>query len=188
MVRKLWKGMVIKMKKTIHKMFWAWDFEKEEQWLNEMSAKGLQLYSVGFCKYVFEEGPPGEYIYRLELLDNVPSNAESIQYIHFLQDTGAEHIGSLFRWVYFRKKSNENGFDLFSDIDSRIKHLDRILLIVGIVTGLNLFNGFNNMHLGSSVNLMVGMLCLLVASILGYGFLRLLLKKRKLEKEKVLHE
>ncbi|MBQ2899558.1 MAG: DUF2812 domain-containing protein, partial [Oscillospiraceae bacterium] len=31
------------MKKVIKKMFWAWDFEKEEKWLNEMSAKGLAL-------------------------------------------------------------------------------------------------------------------------------------------------
>ena len=31
------------MRKVIRKWFWAWNFEKEEEWLNEMSAKGLAL-------------------------------------------------------------------------------------------------------------------------------------------------
>ncbi len=41
------------MKHIIHKWFWAWDFDKEEKWLNEMSAKGLNLTGVSFCRYVF---------------------------------------------------------------------------------------------------------------------------------------
>ena len=48
------------MKKTVHKLFWAWEFDREEKWLNDMSAKGLQLTDVGFCRYVFETGTPGE--------------------------------------------------------------------------------------------------------------------------------
>ena len=87
------------MKKVIRKLFWVWDFDKEEKWLNEMSAAGLQLRGVGFCKYTFEQGLPGEYVYRLELLNNWPSSYESVQYIRFIEDTGAEHIGSLLRWV-----------------------------------------------------------------------------------------
>ena len=57
------------MKKTIYQFFSVWDYDKEETWLNDMSAKGLLLHSVGFCKYTFEEGDPGKYIYRLELLN-----------------------------------------------------------------------------------------------------------------------
>ena len=43
------------MRRTIRKWFWVWNFDKEEQWLNEMAAKGLCLVSVGFCKYEFED-------------------------------------------------------------------------------------------------------------------------------------
>ncbi len=49
------------MRKTIHKLFFIWDFDKEEKWLNQMAAKGLALVSVGFCKYEFEDCIPGEY-------------------------------------------------------------------------------------------------------------------------------
>ena len=30
------------MKHTAYKLFWAWEFEKEEKWLNEMSAFSLR--------------------------------------------------------------------------------------------------------------------------------------------------
>jgi hypothetical protein len=38
-------------------LFWVWDFDKEEKWLNEMAAKGLSLVSVGFYKYEFVRTP-----------------------------------------------------------------------------------------------------------------------------------
>ena len=53
------------MRKTVHKWFWAWEFDKEEKWLNEMAAKGLTLASMHFTKYMFEETDPGEYQIRL---------------------------------------------------------------------------------------------------------------------------
>ena len=56
------------MKRTIHKVFAVWDYDKEETLLNEMSARGLLLHSLGFCTYNFE-GDPDKYIYRLELLN-----------------------------------------------------------------------------------------------------------------------
>lgn len=122
------------MKHTVHKVFSIGAFEKEEQWLNQMAAKGMILTDVGFCKYVFEEGTPGEYIYRLELLNNLPSHVESIAYISFLEDMGIEHVGSYLRWVYFRRKASEGNFDLFSDIDSRIVHYKRITTLSSVLT------------------------------------------------------
>ena len=31
------------MRQVVHKLFFIWDYEKEEAWLNEMAAKGLAL-------------------------------------------------------------------------------------------------------------------------------------------------
>ena len=33
-------GMTMNTRKTIHKVYLAWDFKKEELWLNEMAAEG----------------------------------------------------------------------------------------------------------------------------------------------------
>lgn len=190
------------MRKTIIKWFWAWGFDKEEKWLNEMSENGLQLVNVSFIKYVFEEGTPKEYTYRLEFLENFPSHAESVQYIKFLEETGAEHIASVNRWAYFKKKSSDGQFDLFSDIDSRIKHLNRISLLFIPFILFNFFMGMQNLDLGllvakgakseslfvAIVNSYASILCFLAFILLGYGYIVILLKKNKLKKERALRE
>ena len=61
------------MRKIIKKMFWAWEFEKEEKWLNEMSAKGLALVDYSWCRYSFEENEPGEYTNKIQLLEHRPT-------------------------------------------------------------------------------------------------------------------
>ena len=42
-------------RKTIRKWFFVWEFEKEEDWLNEMAMNGWVLESVGFCSYHFRK-------------------------------------------------------------------------------------------------------------------------------------
>lgn len=127
------------MRHVVYKYFSIGAYEKEEKWLNEMSAKGMQLVDVSFgIRYVFEEGMNGEYIYRLELLENLPSNVESIAYLRFLEETGVEHIASYLRWVYLRKKASDGDFEIYSDNDSKIKHYKRICTFANVISILEL--------------------------------------------------
>lgn len=178
---------------TKRKWFWAWDFDKEEKWLNEMSADGLALSSVGFCRYVFEPSQPGEYEFRLALLDNLPATAESRNFLSFLTETGVEHIGSYFRWVYLRKKVSDGRFELYSDSTSKIKHLSRIQLLLGIPAIVNLALGsiilisvfHHTTYLTINpifiVNIALGLLC-------GFGVLSLGRKKERLVREQNIFE
>ncbi len=181
------------MKHIIHKLFWAWDFDKEEAWLNEMARKGLHLTEVGFCKYTFEEGAPGAYHIRLELLDNLIGHKKSRAYIGFVEETGAEYVGSILRWVYFRKNKTGGGFDLFSDIDSRIAHLKRVLLLIGIIGVMELYCGAVNGILqlienGISFNLFVTVLSSAITILFVYGFARVYKKYSRLKQERILDE
>ncbi len=133
------------MAHTVYKAFTVGAFEKEEKWLNEMSAKGLQLIDVGFCRYVFKEGTPGEYVYRLELLENLPSSPQSVAYIRFMNEVGVEQVGSFLRWVYFRKKAMDAPFDLYSDVNSKVKHFKRINVLCNWLSGINLATGIINL-------------------------------------------
>lgn len=179
------------MRKTIRKLFWGWDFDKEEKWLNEMSAKGLCLVSVGFCQYDFEPCLPGEYTIRMEFLEKLPGNPESEQYIKFIEDTGAQQVGSYGKWVYFRKNTADGDFELFSDNSSRINHLKRILLFVGLICGLNLYFAAYNFYLfavcGNEISLL-GALNLLLAVLSAYGFRRLNKKRKRLQAERQIYE
>jgi hypothetical protein len=180
------------MKKVIHKWFWAWEFEKEEQWLNKMSGMGLQLTDVSIGRYVFEEGRPGEYQYKLQMLDNLPDSIESQQYIKFCEETGVEHIASLLRWVYFRKKSDGKEFELFSDIDSRIKHLREILVLLSVLAVAELLiflSNLNNLfhYQELALGIIVGLL-FVVTIIVSYGAVRVWISFRRLQKERNVHE
>lgn len=180
------------MRRSVYKLFWAWNFDNEEGWLNEMAAKGLALVAVGLFRYTFEEALPGEYNIRLELLDNFPTHAESENYIKFLEETGAEYLGSVTRWVYFRKRTDSGEFNLFSDNNSRIKHLNRSLLLLGILALTNFIIGISNIltyfNSSESYFLSGGILCLCVGLLLGYGYLRVHVKKSRLKKEQMLFE
>jgi hypothetical protein len=102
------------------------DHEKEEKWLNDQALKGLAMKSFIAGVYTFEETEPGEYIYRIELLEKDPVATESKAYISFMEDSGVELISTHFRWVYFRKKAVDGAFEIYSDMDSRITHYQRI--------------------------------------------------------------
>lgn len=168
----------MKERKTEYRWFWVWDFEKEEEWLNEMAASGWVLADVGFCRYTFERCEPGEYTVRLE------NHANDESYVDFMRDTGAEPVGRYFQWIYFRKPVELGRFDLFSDIDSRISHLDRIGKSLSLIGFANLLIGLAN-SFGTS---RLGWVNLLCATLLMYGLGRIHGKKEALEKERKLHE
>ena len=165
-------------RKTIHKWFWVWSFEKEEDWLNEMAMNGWVLESVGFSTFHFVRCEPGEYSIRLEM------HPYDETYLSFMKDTGAEYIGRVFMWIYFRKKTVDGPFDLFSDMDSRISHLDRIGKMLFAIGGANLLIGLVNCLSPARI----GWINLLCATLLMYGLGRIHGKKEALEKERLLHE
>lgn len=165
-------------RKVVRKWIWAWEFEEEEQWLNQMAAAGWVLDQVGFCRYEFVRCEPDEYTVRLEMRDKDDA------YVAFMEETGAEYIGRMMKWIYFRKKATDGAFDIFSDMDSRMKHLEKIILLIKGCTILNLVVGVAN-----SLNpVHMGWLNLLVATLLAYGWGRLQGKREALKKEQMLHE
>ncbi|MBQ5866802.1 MAG: DUF2812 domain-containing protein [Oscillospiraceae bacterium] len=179
------------MRRTIRKFFFVWDFDKEEKWLNEMAAKGLALVSTGFCKYEFEDSLPGEYKVCLQLLDKMPSHPESQKYIAFMEETGAEHVGSFTRWVFFRKKASEGDFQLFSDNDSKVKYMTSMLSFVALIVGLNLYIGLYNLFvvffLHSAFNY-IGLLNFAIALVGIPGVIKLWKKRNRMKKESQLFE
>jgi Na+/H+ antiporter NhaD/arsenite permease-like protein len=105
-------------------------------------------------------------------------------YVNFMEDTGAEYVGRMMMWIYFRKKAADGAFDLFSDIDSKIAHLDRIGKMLAVIGGANLvigiLNSFNPSH--------VGWLNLVCATVLMYALGRIHGKKEALELDRQLRE
>ena len=144
-----------------------------------MAQSGWVLTKVGFASYTFAPCEPGAYTVRLEMHERDEA------YLAFMEETGAEYIGRMTQWVYFRKKTELGDFNLFSDLDSRMNHLSRIsrvLTSVGLVNlGLGVLNSINPIvHLG--------WINLLAATLLMYGLGRIHGKMEAMNRERLLTE
>lgn len=166
-------------RKTVKKWFWVWDYEKEERWLNGMAQSGWLLDGVGYCTYHFVSCEPGEYTVRLEMRDY------SDDYIQFVGETGAEYVGRMVKWLYFRKKAAYGEFEMLSDLDSRMDQLNRIGKILAILAGANLLIGMVNLF---NPVVPLGWVNLLCATLLMYGLGRIHGKKEELEQKRFLIE
>lgn len=166
-------------RKIIKKWIWVWDFDKEERWLNTMAQQGWVLDKLGFCRYEFIPCEPGEYTVRLEMREHDEA------YLSFMADTGAEYVGRMVKWIYFRRKTELGAFDIFSDLDSRLAHLKQISWTLRVTGIANLVIGFAN-----SMNPVVdfGWVNLLCATLLMYALGRIEGKQEALEKDRLLME
>ena len=165
--------------KTVYRLFAEWSFDKEEEWLYRLALVGWTLKKVGFCKYVFERTEPGEYITRLAMHD------ADEEYMELMRESGAEYVGRVLQWLYFRKKAELGEFELFSDIDSRIAHLNRISCVL---IGLGFANVAVSFACGVNSADIAGRINLLCACVIFYGLGRVHGKKEALERERRIRE
>ncbi|WP_304943947.1 DUF2812 domain-containing protein [Vallitalea guaymasensis] len=168
------------------------DYEKEEKWLNEMESRGYHFLRYCFLFYIFTIGEPNTYTYRIELLENMTTNNESRSYLDFLADTDIEHVASWARWVYLRKEKEKGSFDLFTDLDSKLKHFRRIFFLQLGLAPLLFVNFINLMNMtlnegGVFLKIVDALYVLLLFFFIIYGS-KTYLKIKKIRKHMKLHE
>jgi len=144
-------------------------------------------------RYVFEETEPGEYIYRIQLLEHWANHPQSRKYIDFVESTGAECVATYMRWAYFRKKAADGPFELYSDIPSMIRHYRMIRAFWAALAVAEYAAGISNIIVGamppiSPVNIVLGTL----VTLLGAGFTLMIVnvtkKIRALKKRQLIVE
>ncbi|MBP3655189.1 MAG: DUF2812 domain-containing protein [Clostridia bacterium] len=166
-------------RKTIRKWFFVWEYEKEEQWLNLMAQEGWLLEKVGFATFHFVSCEPGAHIIRLEM------HEADDAYLAFMKEMGAVYIGRVAQWVYFSRPAEDGPFDLFSDIDSRIYHMEKIgKMLTGVATA-NLLIGIVN-SFGATMR--IGWINLLCATLLTYALGRIHGRIDEMKKTRLLRE
>lgn len=107
--------------------FWAWDDEKEEIWLRDMSKIGWHFRSVSMPGYyIFEQGNPINYTYRL---DYFIDRKDMSNYLQLFQDAGWSYLGDMGGWQYFCKEGlNGEEQEIHSDKESKAKKYQRLML------------------------------------------------------------
>lgn len=96
------------------RIFLAADVEKEEAWLNDMSAEGLHLIKYRFFRYDFEEDPNRSYVYQIDFQWNIDKS-----YFAFFKDAGWESVKGMGGFHYFRRDASLPGQQkIYSDSQS----------------------------------------------------------------------
>lgn len=176
------------MIRVFNKWFWSWNLEKGEKWLREKSEEGLQLYKVRLGRYYFKENKSIKYKYEVQLLNIFDIKGENEKYIKFLDEMGIELVDRLWMWGYFRKLDNEDSFEIFSDIDSKIKNLVKLRFLCLFALNLNVLSVIINNISSNDGNKFMGLISSIFIVILATGIGILNKKVRKLKRERIIRE
>ena len=124
--------------KRVRKTFTVMSYEKEEQFLTEMAAKGWRFVDTNGWVYTFERCEPEQVVYRLDY-SGLALNERSDYYAMF-RDYGWEYLQDINGFSYFRKPAEgaaPEDLEIFSDGDSLqtdsffFIEPDRILVKIG---------------------------------------------------------
>ena len=136
-------------KKVEIKRFSIAEYEKEEKYLCDMRANGWKLVNVTMsfpgAKYEFVKCDPENCSYQLDFIKD-KENDDS--YNQLFIDAGWEKVSSLQffngTWNYFCKKNSNGQEKIFTDGESRIGLIDRIIacyFMFFIIMGCTQING-----------------------------------------------
>ena len=180
-------------KVKVRKLFFIWQDEDEERWLEEMARNGLHLASVSsFGRYTFQQGKPREFVYRLDYQEKMKQEMQD--YYQLFRDAGWEFVGERSFFKYFRKPRRAGEVnEIFTDNRSKIAKYKRILLfflisLIGIcpafiLTLTQLNNNFCFPPFLSFFRYGIQVVMLLSIGLWFYGFIKLYLRIRELQKE-----
>lgn len=169
--------------KKVFKLFWAWEEDKECDWLREMSNKGWHLKAFNMIHY-FEKGEPKDYVYNIDWKST--ANVDIDEYITIFGDLGWEHVTEFFGYQYFRTESGkEIAPSIYSDNTSKIekfKGLRRVIIIGGILNVYNLFNLNFILDIRKfSFHTILNILVISVTLLIVFGFYKINNKIKELE-------
>lgn len=88
---------------------WFVDFDKEEAWLNEQSAKGWGFWHTNGVIYRFKASQPGEFIYQIDFDEKKSAVGED--YVVFRNSCGDSFVHQWKSKIYWKRKSADGPFE-----------------------------------------------------------------------------
>ena len=117
-----------KDKKHVFKCYSIFQYEKEQEYLSQMHAKGWNLTKVKMPGILyFEKCEPEEVVYQLDYNQGGTENKE--EYVKMFEDCGWEHVLDFAEYCYFRKPVSkmQGKEEIFCDDDSRLDMMKRVI-------------------------------------------------------------
>lgn len=117
-----------------HKLFFAWEYEKEEEWLREMNKKGFEFVDYKLpCVYRFRSVEPKDVIYKLDY--NPCWSKDGDNYLDFVEECGWHYCYNKLGWNYFKCDADKCiSEELYSSPEDKVKVLSRIKRLIIVAT------------------------------------------------------
>lgn len=119
-----------------HKLYGAWEYEKEVEDLNLSSSNGLQLVKGGCFHSKFKRDQSVRYVYQL---DYNPGIVDKPRYFEMFEEQGWVYINSTFNgWHYFKKEFSDtlsaDDMVIYSDRASLYEMQNRWIRLIAILS------------------------------------------------------
>lgn len=121
----------------VFKWWWAWEYEKIENWLEDMEAGGMRMVEtkINGLYFYFERCKPGKARYCIDYQNKLTPN-----YITLVKDDGWELFQVGWGWYILRKEYEDERPDLYTDFESLIARNKSLLALVAVCTIVELFS------------------------------------------------
>ncbi len=113
----------------ICKVWWAWNYEEIENWLEKMEANGLRLVEThikGMIFY-FEKCQPSKARYCIDYQTKLTPD-----YLSIINDDGWKLYQIGMGWYILRKEYQQDRPDLYTDFEALIAR-DKLLLLITLI-------------------------------------------------------
>jgi hypothetical protein len=184
------KKQTEKQTKSVFKVIWAWQDEKEEQWLEQQALQGWHLIEVAPFFYRFQRGMPRRVIYRLDYKGTLDKDYQ--EYLTIFQDSGWELVTRLSNWHYYRlEPENDRVPELYSSNRTKAEKYRRLLIGLLIPMALlawtlnPIYSSHFEDHNGvlQAIYFASVVLRFVIMAFLLYGLIRIIRRIHKLESD-----
>ena len=115
--------------KTVHRVIFAWEDDKEERWLEEMAISGWHLTGAVPFTWYFQKGEPARMVYRLDYKLTLDKDYQ--EYRQIFADAGWELVCVMSNWHYYRiLPENDKVPEIYNDNHSRAVKYQRLLVML----------------------------------------------------------
>ncbi len=161
------------------RLFWAWEDEREEAWLREMSQQGWHLKKASLL-YTFEKGEPRDYVYRLDYTSTMKKNDD---YYSLFRDAGWEYVGEMNAWQYFRKEAlGGEAPEIYTDNESKVQKYRRLMGFLVIFFPILMINILNMSRIASKTASVLMGLNIILFGLYIFSMIKLYLRVQALKR------
>ncbi len=99
---------------------WFVDFDKEEQWLNDMATKGWAFWHTNGVIYRFKPCKPEEFIYQIDF-DEKKSQEGAGDYVVFRSSCGDQFVHQWKRKIYWKRETASGPFEAENNVAAKLR-------------------------------------------------------------------